>query len=546
VRSPLPSSSRLLPRGPVLARLATLALAALSACGGAAGPAGPSEPFVAQFPDEGPGRPQTPPPPTPPPSFPAPPVWSPDAFGLERTALFGSFPADVDRLGDVLFTTDADAVESEGARIVAVDVSGPVPVPSPRHETVRVFASDLVDSLGAPGDASVPIAFGFFVNDLRVVSDSLGFALVNAGGSDSAPTCSNLVVFDPSTGDLRQVVDLANPFPAAGLVDSQGAAVPGQTFTQAGAEGLDVVPVGGGRSVLYVAMSNFVIGAPSFGAVKYPGTVQVFDVDPALAAPVSPRGGGGPLVTQTLRTRDYNPSAVTRFTPLRGPERVLVTAAGTTAFDASFRLFPATPASVEAYDAATQTLLGTFDLGLAGLSSSRPAVGRDGARHAVAFLASSVLGEVYLLRLDGLDGEWVDPSRVAVLRGPGNGIPIDAVAAGGPGGNVSGLALSSDGRTLLASGFGDLFAFPAPKPGRLLALSLPFDVVSQPLFAREFLPGTASLATAPGRTLGPIVLAPGSGGAEVWVTVSGAVDPATFLGTGPASLGSLDTHGAIR
>jgi hypothetical protein len=201
---------------------------------------------------------------------------------------------------------------------------------------------------------------------------------------------------------------------------------------------------------------------------------------------------------------------------------------------------------VEVFDAASQTRLGRFDLGLVGLSSSRPALGRDAAGHAVAFFASSVLGEVYLLRLDGLDVDPVDEARVEVLRGERNGIPIEPGSAGGPGGNVSGLALSGDGRTLLASGFGDLFASGGPAPGRLFAMSLPADLLATSGFHRALLPGTANLASAPGRTLGPVVIVPASGGGpEVWVTVGGALD-ASFLGAGPATLGSLDTFGAIR
>jgi hypothetical protein len=523
-----------------------LALSTLASCGGGGGRE-PYEPFTAQFPNDGPGDPIRPHPPVPPPPPVTPAAWNPQAYDLERTALFGSFPSDLVRLGEVLFTTDADAIEGEGARIVAVDVSGPHPVASPAHEDVVIEASDLVDSDGLPCDPNAPIGFGFFLNDLCVVSDRLGFVLANAGGSDSVPTCSNLVVFDPTAGDVIQTVNLANPYATGGgLVDSAGNVVPGGTFTQAAAEGIEFVPTAGGKGLVFVAMANFIVAGPSFGNVKYPGTVQVFDVDLAAAAPVSPRVTG-PHATQTIGTRDYNPSAVTRFTPQTGPERILISVAGTTAFDASFNLVPVTNASVEAYDAASQQYLGTFDLGLAALASSRPAIGRDGVGQAVGFFASSVLGEVFLLRLDGLDQELVDPTRVGVLRGPNNGIPIQPESAGKPGGNVAGLALSSDGRTLLASGFGDFFAVGGPAPGRLFALSLPVDIVESRQFPRVFVPGTSTYASAPGRTLGPVVLVPGTGGgAEVWVTVGGAVDPSSFLGLGPASLGSLHTFGAVK
>ena len=98
-----------------------------------------------------------------------------------------------------------------------------------------------------------------------------------------------------------------------------------------------------------------------------------------------------------------------------------------------------------------------------------------------------------------------------------------------------------------AAGFGDLFAFPAPKPGRLYALSLPADVVSYPGFGASFVAGTTRLVTATGATLGPVVISPGAIGApEVYTSVSGTIDPGTSLGTGPAHLGTLVTHGVIR
>ncbi len=206
-----------------------------------------------------------------------------------------------------------------------------------------------------------------------------------------------------------------------------------------------------------------------------------------------------------------------------------------------------TPASIEVFDVASRQRLGVFDLGLAGLSGSRPALGRDAVGHHLVAVGSSVRGEVYLVRTDGLYYDDVVAGEVEVLRGPKNGIPIDATEAGGPGGNVAGLAISSDGRTLVASGFGDLFALPTPKPGRLYALALPSDVVGYPGFGASFVSGTTRLVTAAGATLGPVVISPGAfGDPEVFTSVSGTIDPSTFLGTGPAYLGTLVTYGAIR
>jgi hypothetical protein len=529
---------------------AAAAVLAASLCGGCGGDLIPPEsrgPFVAQFPDEGPGHRPPPTPAVPPPQPTVAPVFDADAVPLDRTALFGSFPSDVYRYGSTVFTTDADAVEGDGALVVPIDASGGAPGPSTAFRTVRVRASDLVDSLGNPGDASNPIGFGFYLNDVLVVRDDLGFVLANAAGSDSVPTCSNLVAFDPTAGTVLQVVDLANPFPGiAPYLDSTGAPIPPGGFLQAGSEGVEYVPTSSTGGLLYVAMSNFVFGGPSFGAVKYPGTVQVFDVDALAATPVSPRPS--PMfATQTLVTAHYNPVALTRLPGPLGVERLLVTVAGTTGYDAAFNLVPASASSVDVFDGKTTGYLGTFPVGHAGLSATRPAVGRDEAGHLVGFFPSSVTGEVYLLRLDGLTSDPVDAPRVAVLRGVGNGIPIDPAAAGGPGGNVTGVGLSPNGRTLVVAGFGNLFAFPAPAPGRLLALSLPDDLVTGSQFGTAYLPGTTSLVTVPGRTLGALVLAerPGAG-PDVFVAVGGTVDLSTFLGSGPASIGTLSTFGLIR
>lgn len=526
--------------------VAALGLFGMSACGGGA-PAPSAGGFIAHFPDEGPGGGGLPPPVVPPPTFPLDVVWNPTAVSLGRTAFFGSFSSDLVAYGRTLFVTDADAVEGDGGRLLAFDVSGAAPVASGAFATTTIHAYDLVDSLGRPGDLSNPIGFGYYLNDVEIAGDRLGFVLANAGGSDSVPTCSNVVVVDPTLGTIRQTVDLANAVdPGPPYLDSSGAAIGAPTFVQSGAEGLAYVRTAPSKGLLFVAMSNFIVGAPSYGAVKYPGTVEVFDVDETAAAPVTPRPRPG-LATETIVTAGFNAVAVTPLVSDTGRVRLLVTTAGATAFDASFALVPVTPASIEVFDVDSRQRLGRFDLGLAGLSASRPALGRDAVGHHLVAVGSSVRGEVYLVRTDGLFYDDVIAGEVEVLRGPNNGIPIDPSEAGGPGGNVAGLALSADGRTLVASGFGDLFAFPAPKPGRLYALSLPADVVSYPGFGASFVAGTTRLVTAPGATLGPVVISPGAIGApEVYTSVSGTIDPGTSLGTGPAHLGTLVTHGVIR
>jgi len=520
----------------------------LAACGGGGGERSPfEEDFPVPTPPPGGGGGNS----TPPPAPPQTPLWNANAAAYGRTALFGAFPSDLVRHDGTLFAVDADAVESTGARILPYDVSGPSPTASGKYLPTTIRDTDLVDSAGNPGDHTNPIGFGYFLNDILLVNDTLGFVLVNAGGSDSSPALSNLVAFNPTTGVLVQTLPLTQihvaPTP---IFDSTGMPVAGNRFLQSGAEGMAWIPTSDTAGRLFVAMSNLIFSAPSFGAVKFPGTVQVLDVDTTRAAPVAhlPGGGGQP---RTIRTRAYNPVALAVIhlpppplgaLPIR---RLLVTCAGTTGYDAMFNLVPVTPAAVEAYDATTDALDGAFALGLVGLSAIRPAIGTDAAGHRVGFYPSSVTGEIYLLRLDGLFRIPVDPAALAVLRGPLNGIPIAAAQAGGPGGNITGVGLSPDGRTLAVSGFGDLFAVPQA-PGKLFLLNLPADVVTGAGFGTNFVPGSTEFGAAPGRTLGNLVLVPGDGSApDVYVNVSGTLDE-NFLGSGGASLGSLQTFGLIR
>ncbi len=526
--------------------LCALLLLSIAACGGGA----PEGAFEASFPEpeqpQGGGNPgggTTPPP------APQRPLWDADAAAYGRTALFGSFSSDLVRHGDTLFAVDADAIETNGARILAYDVSGSTPTVSSTFATTTIRGSDLIDSDGAAGDPASPVGFGFFVNDLLVVHDRLAFALVNAGGSDSVPALCNVVVFNPTSGSVLQTVDLGRPhLSTTPLFDSTGAPVAGSAFRQSGAEALAYASSSPFAGRLYVAMSNIVFGAPSYGATKLPGTVQVLEVATTSSAPLAFASLDG-LTPFVIRTEGYNPVALetVRVPTSTGTalHRLLVTVAGTTGFDSAFNLVPVTPSSVEAYNASNGALNGVFQLGLSGLAAIRPAIGHDGAGHRVGFYPSSVTGEVFLLRLDGLYKEPVDSSQLAVLRGPLNGIPITAAQAGGPGGNITGIGLAPDGRTLAVTGFGDLFAVPQV-PGQLFLLGLPTDLVTGSGFGANFTPGSTQFAATAGRTLGNVVLVPNAGARpDVYVNVSGTLD-ASFLGNGGASLGSLRTFGLMR
>ena len=516
---------------------ATLLLVVSTACGGGGSPAEPDQPFeIGAGPHDGPGGA------TPAPADPPPGAWRPDAVPHGRVPTFGAFPSDLVRHGQTLFVNDADEITTQGALIRALDLRGDTPVGSLRFSDTTIRAGDLIDSAGAPATFPTTIGFGLFLNDLHVVDDGLAFVLVNAGGSDSAPTLANLVVFDPRTGARLQTVSLTHSYIGAGpLFDSRGAPVSGDRFVQSNAESVAFVASGPGTGLLYVAMANVLVGSPSFGTHRLPGTVQIYRVDRAQPQPVTPIPELG-QATRTLRTIDFNPVSVDVLAGAAIP-RVLVTCGGTTGFNASFQLEATSDASVEVYDGALSSFLGRFTLGRVGLVGA-PALGRDGRGNQVGFFPSGVTGRVYLLELTGLYGLAVDLSALSVVRGPGNGIPI-AGPAGSPGGNITGVALSPNGRTLVVSGFGDLFSTPR-QPGHVYLAALPTNVVTGSTLGISFVPGSTRFASAIDRTVGTLVLDPNhEGRPDVYVNVGGTVGP-TGLGVGPASLGVLDSGGQVR
>ncbi len=536
---------------------AALALCLMSACGGGGGG---STPFViggSPFVDgpyiggggngnggNGSGGVVPPPAPT------VQPVWNENAYQHGRVPYFGAYPSDLERYGDTLFTVDADEIDSSNARIVPVDMTASGLVPSALFLPTMIRDMDLVDALGQPASLASPIGFGFFVNDLAVASPTLGFALVNAGGSDTRPNLSNLIVFNPSTGAIVQVVNLAIPYSdsTTQLVDSNGAYVNSSTFMQSSAEGIAYVPGINGQDLLYVAMAN---ATNTYPAIWNPGTLQCFRVTQGAPLPVSqfPEAGRS---TRTLQTLHYNPVELSVIYPQSPPgnpptPRLLVTVAGALGADANFNLIPATPAAVEAYDAVSGYREGWFAMGMAALAAKPPAIGQDGAGNYVGFFPSQITGEIYLLNLKGLYSPVIAPNQLAILRGVGNGIPIvQPSGASVPGRNISGVALSGDGRTLIATTFGDLFASPTPKGGTLYALSLPHNVVTGSGFGTQFVPEANEFAAANGRNLSsPLIYATGPMQDEVFAVVSGALD-ANFLGLSPASIGSLNTHDAVK
>ena len=522
-----------------LALLSLAALLGLAACGGSSSVPAPSvEPDPVPE-NEADPRPD---PHLPPPAPPQTPLWDADAYAHGRVALFGSFPSALVRHADTLFTSDADAIEAAGAFIVPLDVTGPAPTVSSGFATTHVQVSQLVDSMGNGASIANPIGFGFFLGEMVIVHDQLGFVLANAGFSNSPVLVANVLAFNPTTGQVLQAFDIANTYNSpVTLTDSAGAPV--DAFVQSNGEGLSYVPIDAENGLLCVAMAN--ISVVGFNTSWLPGTVQVFDVSLTAAQPLSNRPELG-QTTRTLVTSRFNPVDVQVVMPSGTPvqPRLVVTVAGTTGFGPN-GITATSDAAVEVFDAASGAGEGLFSIGQVGLLA-RPALGQDAEGNHVGFFPSAVTGEVYLLLLSGLYTEAVDFDELRILRGIGNGIPITAAQSGQPGGNIAGVALSPDGRTLAVAGFGNVFAVPA-QPGRLFLLSLPENLVTGAQFGANFIPGSTEFGTVPGRTMGAVVMVP-TGGArpDVYVNVAGAVNPADGLGSGPASVGSLMTFGLVK
>ena len=163
-----------------LALLLALALL-LVGCGGAApAPRPPSAPFVAAFPDDTPGSGGVPGTPTPP-RLDSRPSSTPTPSSTSGRPSSAAFPSDLVRFGNTIFTVDADQIEADGATVTPLDAALPLRPSTEGFLPVAIRAEDLVDDQGHAGSLSTPVGFGFFVNDLLVVSDRLGFVARERG-----------------------------------------------------------------------------------------------------------------------------------------------------------------------------------------------------------------------------------------------------------------------------------------------------------------------------------------------------------------------------
>ncbi len=353
-------------------------------------------------------------------------VVNPSAFALQT-----GFPSDIEIVGAA--GLDGIGFVYDGSLVQAI----------------RLGAGSLSAPVGISG-FTVPSGFGFG-DDLLILSASQGFATTSSGSSASSPV-SRVFVFNPTTGNQLQNLDVArsHTFPA-GTVDTQGSTV--TTITQANVAGVAYVATSGFQGKLYVVMSN----AKSFGnpSEYFPGTVQVFAVDWSLGTPVST------TPSAVVRTTDFNATHATPFVdPNSGDRTVLVVNTGKVAVNSGVGAV-SSAGSMDVVDTDSDAVVATFPLGNAGPSFSD--VGIRTFRNALTgrwesrgLLGGAVWGHLYevdLTRVDELfDGAAAPTSFAAgVLHGASNPLVLTSGTAGND--YIVEVECSSDGRYAFATSF---------------------------------------------------------------------------------------------
>ncbi len=270
--------------------------------------------------------------------------------------------------------------------------------------------------------------------------------------------------------------------PPAGRTDSFGDPIPSGPPVPPGCSGsaryfssfTSGAAVAGGH--LFVSTSNLGSGAGTLNTQFLPGSVLVFDFDPA--GPTATVDPGVPVIF----TEFFNPTHVTAFATPANPGRpfVLVTSSG------ALQLIqddPGTPeiesggladsdAAIEVIDATALQLVATIPLGRVGLSFDRLAIDPSGR---VAVTGSAVSRSVYAVDLEALDAIPAAAMAVppVVLDGSdarvgntdariffeGEALELPARPDGAPAvtcaGFTPGTGFDADGERLLVSDFCD-------------------------------------------------------------------------------------------
>lgn len=147
---------------------------------------------------------------------------------------------------------------------------------------------------------------------------------------------------------------------------------------------------------LYIATSNLDLAQHQLGRF-FPGTVLVYDFDPLADPPaIQPN-----VDTPVLFTTGFNPTGVSRYLTPRGRELVFITNTGALR-PAVGRENILTPSYIDVIDAASQRIVATIPMGLAGLSFDGLAI--DPAQR-VGLIGSWNLRVLYAIDLRVFDDE---------------------------------------------------------------------------------------------------------------------------------------------
>jgi hypothetical protein len=515
--------------------LAAVLAALVVACSSGADPL-VVEPYPNEQGGSGLPAPPGPPPPTtgtPPPPSAAPVVFKDTAMALGKA---GGFPSDLvaDARGN-LYTVDDAAIPARVLRFPGDGGNQPT-------MSVTVAAEHLIDHDGtSPARAPTsfgPGLFGAFTGDLELAFDRWLFVTVGAGSSVSsdgtrALRLANLVLIDTASAEVVQTVNLAWELPEAGAL-SGGEGY--ESIPQSLPAMCAFVPATNGTlsGEVYVAMSN---GAGSSAGLSefYAGTVQVWSVDFLRTTPLSPELAGRPAVhvTRTFESAYHNPVALTRYTAQSGVSYMLLTNAGASQFDSDYVLRPTTEAALEVLDLDTTRWRPAWDMVLGPVlpAPHALALGKDAYGHHFGLFSSQTYAAVYVVELEGLESNPVDPSRMGLVRTVD--LAADGSLAAGSG-YQPGIAVTSSGGGAVVSTFSE---------ASLRVLDLPRDILSGPVRVDPQPFDTADLTAEAAYGLGALVVSPRTV-AEVYVVVNGTFD-ANFLPDRQAYVGALWAPGRL-
>ncbi len=355
-------------------------------------------------------------------------------------ALASDFPADI-VIADVegMRSTAFVVSTSNPAGVLAIDIDGDV-----------MQISETFTGLISPTGSGIPAK-------LLITSTREAYLL----------TSSSIISFDPTSGNVRDIVDALEPVDiATGLLNSDG--------TDAGGSIQPSYPGGLAKfgNKLFVSSANYIRTQPP--AIAAPGTVQIFTVDSDLTL----RHVGHIITT------GYNPTGLT----IRGSAELLITNSGVIDIVNAAGVAQ-TESSLDIVKLSDLSPIANIEIGMAAASFQEIALTSDGSR---GFLGSSSKG--YVFEFDFINRQLL------------HGLD-DPIIVTGNSDYITDVALSVNDAFLFAASFEQSAVYP-------------FDLSTLPITAGNRFPVgfpagvTPENPTGANTGAGPIAVRPGSKGTD--------------------------------